>query len=80
MDLELWGGPMAKNLIKAGHELVVCDFNKSAVDDLVPAAQRLRQTALKLPRSAMLSLPWFPTPPHVRAACLGEGGIIETGK
>ena len=35
IGLGIMGRPMAKNLIKAGHELVVCDFNQKNVDDVV---------------------------------------------
>ena len=35
IGLGIMGRPMAKNLVKAGHELVVFDFNKDAVADLV---------------------------------------------
>ena len=32
IGLGIMGKPMSKNLIKAGHELVVRDFNQAAVD------------------------------------------------
>ena len=35
IGLGIMGKPMSKNLIKAGYELVVCDFNKDAVADVV---------------------------------------------
>ena len=35
IGLGIMGRPMSKNLVKAGHELVVFDFNKEAVSDLV---------------------------------------------
>jgi len=35
VGLGIMGKPMSKNLIKAGHELVVCDFHKDAVAELV---------------------------------------------
>ena len=31
IGLGIMGKPMSKNLIKAGHELVVCDFNQNSV-------------------------------------------------
>ena len=34
IGLGIMGRPMAKNLLKAGHELVVFDFNQEAVADL----------------------------------------------
>ena len=35
VGLGIMGKPMAKNLIKAGYELIVYDFNREAVEDLV---------------------------------------------
>ena len=35
IGLGIMGKPMAKNLVKAGHELVVFDFNKDAVKELM---------------------------------------------
>ena len=35
VGLGIMGKPMAKNLIKAGYELIVYDFNRKAVEDLV---------------------------------------------
>ena len=35
IGLGIMGRPMSKNLVKAGHEVVVFDFNKDAVADLV---------------------------------------------
>ena len=34
IGLGIMGKPMAKNLIKAGHELVVCDIVKEAVTEI----------------------------------------------
>ncbi len=35
VGLGIMGRPMAKNLVKAGHEVTVFDFNEEAVKDLV---------------------------------------------
>ena len=34
IGLGIMGKPMSKNLVKAGHELVVFDFNEAAVKEL----------------------------------------------
>ena len=39
IGLGIMGKPMAKNLVKAGHELVVFDLNKEAVAELVACGQ-----------------------------------------
>ena len=40
IGLGIMGRPMAKNLLKAGVELMVCDLNKEAVADLVQAGAK----------------------------------------
>ena len=35
IGLGIMGKPMSKNLVKAGYDLVVCDFKKESVDELV---------------------------------------------
>ena len=40
LGLGIMGRPMAKNLLKAGHELMVFDFNQAAVDELVAAGAK----------------------------------------
>ena len=79
IGLGIMGRPMAKNLIKAGHELVVCDFNKSAVDDLVSCGAKAAANGAEIAKECNVIITMVPNSPHVRAACLGEGGIIETG-
>ena len=39
IGLGIMGKPMAKNLIKAGHELTVYNRSRSAVDDVVAFGQ-----------------------------------------
>ena len=50
IGLGIMGRPMSKNLLKAGHELVVFDFNKEAVADVVScgaeAAESGKEVAL----------------------------------
>ena len=38
IGLGIMGKPMSKNLVKAGHELVVFDFNKDAVAEQIGRA------------------------------------------
>ncbi len=40
IGLGIMGKPMAKNLLKAGVELMVCDLNRDAVNDLVQAGAK----------------------------------------
>lgn len=53
---------MAKNLVKAGHELVVFDFNKDAVADLVSCGATAAESNKDLQLRLTLLSPWFRTP------------------
>ncbi|WP_320128833.1 2-hydroxy-3-oxopropionate reductase [uncultured Sphaerochaeta sp.] len=80
IGLGIMGKPMAKNLIKAGHDLVVCDFKQEAVAELVALGAESAPDGASVARSCSLILTMVPNSPHVRAAALGKGGIIEGAK
>ncbi len=80
IGLGIMGRPMAKNLIKAGHELVVCDFNKEAVADLVSCGAKAAENGAAIAAECDQVITMVPNSPHVRTAVLGKGGIIETAK
>ncbi|WP_396330910.1 3-hydroxyisobutyrate dehydrogenase [Burkholderia anthina] len=70
------GGPMAANLLKAGHALTVFDLDTNAVD----AAVRAGATAAASPRDAAacgaLVITMLPAAQHVRAVYLGDDGVL----
>jgi 2-hydroxy-3-oxopropionate reductase len=45
IGLGIMGRPMAKNLLKAGHKLVVYDIVQSSVDDVASMAARVASPA-----------------------------------
>ncbi len=80
IGLGIMGRPMAKNLLKAGHELVVFDFNKEAVADLVSNGAASTETGKDLASQCGVIITMLPNSPHVRAAVLGENGVAEGAK
>ncbi len=80
IGLGIMGRPMAKNLIKAGHELVVCDFKKEAVDDLVSCGAKSAKNGSEMAKDVDVIITMVQNSPQVRSAVLGEGGVIETAK
>lgn len=80
IGLGIMGKPMSKNLVKAGHELVVFDFNESAVQELVDMGAKGVKSGAEVAAECDVIITMVPNSPHVRAACLGEGGIAETAK
>lgn len=80
IGLGIMGRPMAKNLVKAGHELVVFDFNKEAVADLVSCGAAAAESGKEVAEQASVIITMVPNSPHVRAAVLGENGVAEGAK
>ncbi len=77
IGLGIMGKPMAKNLIKAGHELVVRDFNPASVQELVDLGAKAAESGAELASQVEVVITMVPNSPHVRAAVLGEGGVVE---
>ncbi len=80
IGLGIMGRPMAKNLIKAGHQLVVFDFNKEAVEDLVSCGATAAESSKAVAEQTSVIIIMVPNSPHVRAAVLGENGVVEGAK
>lgn len=80
IGLGIMGKPMAKNLVKAGHELVVFDFNQDAVNELVAAGATAAKNNADLASQVDTIITMVPNSPHVRAAMFGENGVAETAK
>ena len=80
IGLGIMGKPMSMNLLKAGNELVVFDFNETAVAEVVAAGAKGVKSGAEVAAECDTIITMVPNSPHVRAACLGEGGIAETAK
>lgn len=80
IGLGIMGRPMAKNLVKAGYELVVFDFNKEAVADLVSCGAASAESGKEVASQVDVVITMVPNSPHVRAAVLGENGVAEGAK
>ncbi len=80
VGLGIMGKPMAKNLLKAGHEVVCFDINQSSVDEVVTAGATAAASAAELAAQVELVITMLPNSPHVKTAVMGEGGILEGAK
>ena len=80
VGLGIMGRPMAKNLLKAGHELVVFDFNKDAVADLVSCGAKAASCGKEVAEQCPVCITMVPNSPHVRRGLRGErsGGRNES--
>jgi 2-hydroxy-3-oxopropionate reductase len=77
IGLGIMGKPMAKNLLAAGHQLVVSDHNKAAADELIELGASLGTTPAEIAGRVELMITMLPNSPQVREVALGEGGLIE---
>jgi len=80
IGLGIMGKPMSHNLVKAGYEVVVFDFNKEAVEELVKAGATAAKSGADVASQVDTIITMVPNSPHVRMAVFGEGGIAETVK
>ncbi|MGH7841542.1 MAG: NAD(P)-dependent oxidoreductase [Candidatus Binataceae bacterium] len=72
------GGPMALNLIKAGHTLVVHDIRRAAAEPHLAGGARWADTPADAAKDAELVLTSLPGPKEVEAVAIGgENGIIH---
>lgn len=71
------GGPMARNLMKAGHDVAAFDIIPAALDAAAQAGARRAASAADAARGADYVITMLPAGPHVRDAWLGAGGMAE---
>jgi 2-hydroxy-3-oxopropionate reductase len=74
------GKPMSKNLIKAGHKLVVFDVVPQPVDELVAAGAEKGSSAADTASRSEIVITMLPDGPDVDRAVLGPGGVLEGAK
>jgi 3-hydroxyisobutyrate dehydrogenase len=74
------GGPMAANLVKAGHEVTGFDVVKPALESLVGGGGRAAATAAAAASEAEIVLTMLPAGPQVREVYTGAGGILGAAR
>lgn len=72
------GGPMARNLIKAGHTLTVFDLAAKAVDALVKEGASAAKSPAEAATDVEAVVTMLPAGPQVHDVYLGGGKVIET--
>lgn len=77
IGLGIMGKPMAKNLVKAGYQLVVNDYNKAAVEELTALGAEVCSSNKEIAEKVDLVITMLPNSPHVKEVALGEGGLVE---
>ena len=74
------GGPMAANLVKAGHSVTGADLNPAALDALVKSGGKAADTAAEAASGARVVITMLPAGEHVRQVFLPRGGLIDVVK
>ena len=77
IGLGIMGKPMAKNLIKAGYELVVMDLNKKVVEELRELGAETGISGSDVASKSNIIITMLPNSPHVKTVVLGQNGIID---
>ncbi|MGA6972324.1 MAG: NAD(P)-dependent oxidoreductase [Candidatus Binatus sp.] len=70
------GGPMALNLIKAGHALTVHDVRREAAEPHLAAGAHWADSPAAVAAECELVMTSLPGPKEIDEVALGEGGII----
>ena len=77
IGLGIMGKPMAKNLIKSGHQLVVANRSQTAVQELVKLGAEAAKTPAEVARKSNVLITMLPNSPEVKDVALGRNGLIE---
>lgn len=70
------GGPMAINLIRAGHEVTVFDLSQSAVEGLVAEGAHSAGSASAAAEDCECVITMLPSGEHVESVYLGDKGLL----
>ena len=71
------GGPMAINLVKAGHEVRVFDLSPDAIATLVEAGATAVNVVEEVCENADFVVSMLPAGKHVKAIYTGENGLVN---
>lgn len=80
IGLGIMGKPMAANLIRAGHSLVVHNRSQSAVDELVSLGAERQDSAREVGQAADVVITMLPDSPDVEQVVCGPNGLIEAAR
>jgi 2-hydroxy-3-oxopropionate reductase len=77
IGMGIMGKPMAKNLLKAGYQLVVYDINAEAVKEVVAAGATAGSSPQDVASQTEIIITMLPNSPHVKSVVLGENGVLQ---
>lgn len=77
IGLGIMGGPMARNLLDAGHDLTVNDIRRDTATDLLSAGAKWADSPAELARKCDVIFTCLPSMAAIDAVMLGENGLIH---
>jgi len=77
IGLGTMGAPMARNVQKKGHTLVVFDVNRASVDALVASGATAAASPKAVAAASDIVITMLPDAPDVERAALGHDGIVH---
>lgn len=80
IGLGIMGKPMAKNLLAAGYELVVCDIVKDNALELLEQGAQVAENGAEVAKRSNIIITMLPNSPHVKSVVCGKNGILETAE
>ncbi len=80
VGLGIMGMPMARNLMRAGYELMVFNRSPEKSGDLAQEGARVAGSPREVAAETDVVITMLPGPPEVEAVIVGEGGLLEGGR
>jgi 2-hydroxy-3-oxopropionate reductase len=77
VGLGIMGRPMAKNLLKAGHKVIVYDIMPTGMDEVVAAGAEKGASPKDVASRTDIIITMVPDGPEVEQAVLGPNGVLE---
>jgi 3-hydroxyisobutyrate dehydrogenase len=74
------GAPMAQNLLKHNHQLIVYDVISTAVNALASQGATIAETLTQLAQSADVIITMLPAGQHVKDVCMQDDGLFSHAK
>lgn len=80
IGLGIMGKPMVRNLIAAGHEVLVYDVIKENIDEMVSAGAIEATSSKNVAEQTEIIITMLPNSPHVKTVVLGKDGVLAGAK
>mmetsp|Transcript_120115 Transcript_120115/g.301865 ORF Transcript_120115/g.301865 Transcript_120115/m.301865 type:complete len:331 (-) Transcript_120115:158-1150(-) len=71
------GAPMARNLLKAGHQVIAFDLNEASLGSVTSAGAKAGASPAAVAAEARTVITMLPSIPAIRAVYLGDQGLLS---